>query len=560
MKLATGGSSFIGHAAVLALLLATGKTAQGGRWHQEGVAFGGGTFFGTKVDSAGNLALASFEGANMAFGAPAVSGENTLSSRRSVTDGDAQSEWRFNNRAEVLGEWIRVDLGGDRGVSRVRVLPGRTVEQRPTFFLKGYRVDLAREAAPDDWILVAQRVENPHPEVDTTADSTWIETDAAGAPLPVLGRFVRLRVVSEDPPNWVSIGEIEVYGEGFRAAGNYQSAVFDAGQPVNFGQARFAGETPEGTDLQVQFRAAADTAAWTAWHRVTSRTLAQGREGVPIEGAEPARFLQYRVAAETRHPLRTPYLARVEVDFEERLSASSVTAAIQPRRPVLGEETEFTYVLDAELGAEDEGFDRVRIGLAGTVREVRIEGVPVPEDGYAAEWDAAALRLVLAPAYRIATSARLEVVFTAVLLRPTLAVSAGVASGEGSPINYQNARPAGEEAWILTGSGFMGRPLPRGGVRIIPNPFNAGRGAAEIRIDLAKVQVPRPVTAAVFDLSGGRVRRLWDRRPAAAGRQRLEWDGRDDAGTLVQPGLYLLRVEVDADVRDVWMGAVGVVY
>ena len=56
------------------------------------------------------------------------------------------------------------------------------------------------------------------------------------------------------------------------------------------------------------------------------------------------------------------------------------------------------------------------------------------------------------------------------------------------------------------------------------------------------------------------MRTLWADRPASAGRKRLPWDGRDDAGRLVVPGLYLLRVEIRADVDDVWTGTVGVVY
>ena len=220
-------------------------------------SFAVGLFVGTELDSLGGVSLASFRGVNLALDAVASSGPNTLSGRRSVTDGNADTEWRFDNEVEVLGKWIRLDLGGDRGVSQVRLLPGKTVTQRPLFFVKGYRLEVAREATPDDWILVAQQAENTRPTVDTSADSTWIETGADGGPLPVLGRFVRLRLTREDPPNWVSIGEVEVFGEGFRAEGTFESAVFDAGQPVNFGKVWFAGQTPPGTVLRVQFRTSA---------------------------------------------------------------------------------------------------------------------------------------------------------------------------------------------------------------------------------------------------------------------------------------------------------------
>ena len=283
-----------------------------GEWVQVGAdSFAGGLFAGTEIDRSGRVSLASFRGVNLALDAAAASGPNTLSGRRSVTDGNADTEWRFDNEVEVLGKWIQIDLGGDRGVSQVRLLPGKTVAQRPLFFVKGYRLEVAREATPDDWVLVAQQAENIRPTVDTSVDSTWIETGVNGVPLPVLGRFVRLRLTREDPPNWVSIGEVEVFGEGFGAEGTFASAVFDAGQPVNLGRVWFAGETPPGTVLRVQFRTSADGETWPEWHRVPAWDVAEVGAGVALTEPEPAQFLQYRATMETRDPLRTPGLTEV---------------------------------------------------------------------------------------------------------------------------------------------------------------------------------------------------------------------------------------------------------
>ena len=542
----------------LGMVLLCCAPALAGEWVQEGTdSFAAGTFSGTEIDSVGGVSLASFRGVNLALDAPASSGPNTLSGRRSVTDGNADTEWRFDNEVEVLGKWIRLDLGGDRGVSQVRLLPGKTVTQRPLFFVKGYRLEVAREATPDDWILVAQQAENTRPTVDTSVDSTWIETSADGMPLPVLGRFVRLRLTREDPPNWVSIGEVEVFGEGFRAEGTFESVVFDAGQPVNFGQVWFAGQTPPGTLLQVQFRTSADGEAWPEWHQVSAWDLAKVGEGVELTEPEPAQFLQYRAVMETRDPLRAPKLAQVKVAFGEQLFAQAVAGAIAPLRPVLGEETSFTYTLDVEIGPEDLGFDRVHIGLPGAVQQVRFDGVVLPEDGYETGWDDEGLWLVLGAEHRMSQSGRLEVEFASVLLRPTLAVRAAVATGASA--NWQYARPVAEDAWTLVGEGVVSRALPRAGVSVKPNPFNAASAAAQIQIDLAKVQHPQALTVALYDLAGRRVRVLWDGQ-SAAGRKRLVWDGRDYSGRLVSPGHYLLRVEIDADRGDVWTGVVGVVY
>ena len=529
-----------------------------GEWVQEGAdSFSSGLFAGAEIDSVGQVSLASFRGVNLALDAVASSGPNTLSGRRSVTDGNADTEWRFDNEVEVLGKWIRIDLGGDRGVSQVRLLPGKTVTQRPLFFVKGYRLEVAREAMPDDWVLVAQQAENTRPTVDTSADSTWIETGADGGPLPVLGRFVRLRLTREDPPNWVSIGEVEVFGEGFRAEGAFESEVFDAGQPVNFDQVWFAGETPPGTILRVQFRTSADGEEWPEWHRVSAWDLAEVGEGVALTEPEPAQFVQYRAVMETRDPLRAPRLRQVAVAFGEQLFARAVAGAIAPERPVLGAETAFTYTLDVEIGLEDLGFDRVHIGLPGVVQQVRFDGLALPEDGYEAAWDDAGILLALGAGHEVSRSGRLEVEFASVLLRPTLAVRAAVALGAGA--DWQYVRPVAEDASTLVGAGVVSRALPRPGVSVRPNPFNAGSGAAQIQIDLAKVQYPQALTVALYDLAGHKRRVLWD-GSAAAGRKRLAWDGRDDSGRLVAPGHYLLRVDIDADRGDVWTGLVGVVY
>jgi len=50
----------------------------------------------------------------------------------------------------------------------------------------------------------------------------------------------------------------------------------------------------------------------------------------------------------------------------------------------------------------------------------------------------------------------------------------------------------------------------------------------------------------VFKLSGERVRRL-SPQTRGTGPHSVRWNGRDDGGRIVAPGIYLVRVEVDAD-------------
>jgi len=57
------------------------------------------------------------------------------------------------------------------------------------------------------------------------------------------------------------------------------------------------------------------------------------------------------------------------------------------------------------------------------------------------------------------------------------------------------------------------------------------------------------VSAAVFDVAGRRVRTLWNRILPSPSARVATWDLRDDAGRAVAPGLYLVRVWTDREVR-----------
>ena len=90
-------------------------------------------------------------------------------------------------------------------------------------------------------------------------------------------------------------------------------------------------------------------------------------------------------------------------------------------------------------------------------------------------------------------------------------------------------------------------------IAIAPNPFTPnGDGineTAEIDFALFRVQAARPLTIHLYTLAGRRVRQLVGL--ATGGPQKFRWDGKDEAGQVVPPGLYLCQITVEADAAGV---------
>jgi hypothetical protein len=84
---------------------------------------------------------------------------------------------------------------------------------------------------------------------------------------------------------------------------------------------------------------------------------------------------------------------------------------------------------------------------------------------------------------------------------------------------------------------------------VAPNPFTPnGDGInddLDVAFDLQRLLTPRPIKLEIYDLNGRRVRLI--ERMLSSGGYSDTWDGRDDAGGIVPPGLYVLRISTEAD-------------
>jgi flagellar hook assembly protein FlgD len=88
--------------------------------------------------------------------------------------------------------------------------------------------------------------------------------------------------------------------------------------------------------------------------------------------------------------------------------------------------------------------------------------------------------------------------------------------------------------------GVEGGPRP-GALRLHPAAPNPFRNSTRAGFDLPRAG---NVKANVYDLSGRRVRQLADGFQPAGSRS-LSWNGLDDEGRRVRPGMYVLSLQAD---------------
>ena len=284
-----------------------------------------------------------------------------------LTDGNIESEW-ISGTPKVLGRKFILDLGMDRAIWRVRILAGVGGQSQPEYFIRGYRLETSTQINPDYWRIFAEEPKNLKLDIDTESDSTWSEIDEFGNFLPRLGRFVRLELISQDRSNWVSLGELEVFGTGFIEEGTI-TGEFSSDVPVNVGRVRWSGNTPGSTRLELQFQSDMDPGFPESQ---------KGSGGFPdslFQGIEPVTHFQYLGLLRTVDPFSTPALQRIEVEYDPLLVAREVSTEVIPDTVRKGEETTVSFSATIVVEPEDYGIDLVRFDqLCLEIKDLRVNG------------------------------------------------------------------------------------------------------------------------------------------------------------------------------------------
>ena len=506
-----------------------------------------------------------------------------------MIDGDSTTPFiRYIDLEHVSRIWqimTRIDLGGRYPVNRIVFYPRPDYEDRQIAWFRLYvndGINLNRAGVPI-WELVRQETE----ESDVVA-----VTEFATRPL----RYVGFRPYN--PKRTWEIAEIEIYGEGYVSDAMYTSDIIDFGAVSSWGHIRWTGQKDPNAKLFIQTRSGSDSEPAVYWRRtgkgdeivntmengkeITQRDyykvldkLVQGpitydmenwsfwsspyefhlgAEGTPIISPGPRQYFQLKVDFVSTST-DGGYLDQIELEASHPPSARQIVAEIWPDLAVPSEQTTFTYALRPTIVGDDTGFDSVEIMTPvqiDAVRSIRVEDVEVDLSAYPPEISAHQFDVHF-PRLGVGDSRKLiEIEFDCAVLRygtefigraydsTTDEVHQLIASGDAtikSESNQLSVRTSLEEP--LLSSSEVG-----------PNPFTPnGDGIndeVEISYYLLKLTGETPVQVEICDLAGNRLRTLEETR-TTAGRYTHDWDGRNDGGDLVSPGMYLYRIFVDAD-------------
>ena len=502
------------------------------------------------------------------------------------------------NKADLPVTLI-LDLGGPFGVDSLSFYPREGLEQA---FMRGYQVWVHDGVGLDglklplgghwfnvvkDWKLVAEKGQTDNP--------------FAHIKLPL--QVVRYVAISDtislpDPTLW-EIDELEVWGNGYALVGHYESDVIDLGDRASLGNLTWSALSDSDNALLIRTRTG-QTEDPFVYHRLTGLGLA-GEERVtrdqykklrptekgsiqpdteswsgwsapypptgeePLIALAPAQYVQFRIDFQSFSPLSRSRIDSLSVGFSTPLFGREFIAELTPQQVVPGKKTAFTYAVRAILEPEDEGIDGLQVAtpLPAAIKEVRINGSPVEYSE-----DVRADRFAVSfPENRITEHATLlEVDFDAEVLVYGTRFTGRVFDTKREGDIPQIIVPGDATPDIDTDDLLVKWDLDRSLLasveisqrHLTPN-GDGVNDAVEISYRLLQVIQSIQVSVEIFDLSG---QRIWHRSAEQAnGQYTISWQGFDDAGQVVPPGLYVYQLVADADQgSNVYMGTLAVVY
>ena len=292
---------------------------------------------------------------------------------------------------------------------------------------------------------------------------------------------------------------------------------------------------------------------WGEWSNVYQFS------GEAFQSESPRRFILLEMILSTDDPSVAPVVHSLSVEFEDALLQGAM-GRIEPRQAIPNEDTRFVYTLWPQMEAEDAGFDLLRFTVPGRIDaeglELHIGSAPVAPARVEQQGDSL---LVALP--RIVTEDSIRVGFTTRVLHNATVFPLDLGLSE-RPGLWQSVEPVERRSQVvmlpeLAEHGQLIDALELASPVITPN-GDGINDALDMRFVVFKLDAAVP-TLALYDLAGRQVAAV-KATPTATG-HRFTWTGRDEAGALVAPGMYLYRLDLGAESGPgTHAGAISVVY
>ena len=515
----------------------------------------------------------------------------------------------FDLSSTYRSRGVLLVLGGRFLVREVRFRPA---PDRPDHFFERFKIGVKDEGFDTfriPWFPTLIEVkENTSPDVRVILDP------------PITIQSIQLEII-RDTPKEIGIADLEIYGGGFVGAAAYESDVIDLENLASFGEIHWSGRqdflarvdirTRTGTDPQpeilwkareeqqdsVKFLQGGGTLNFTEYKRQYGK-ISEFLKPVNIENwaspdtenwsffSSPYDFLDSGIRVVSEGPkqfiqIRADFTSTVTdggkidyIQFKASVppSVRRLVGEIFPTKTTLGEPTSFTYYITPTIRSGDLSFDGVEISTPSGVQAVdslRIGGIDQREFSSTIDSDGSGFELMLPRELTTADSGTLiEVVFRAPVLREVGTRFEGRVFHSDHPHEVRQEIVSGDanqdvESDQLTVTTSLSNTLLYA-PKVSPNPFTPNadgiNDVVNISYKLLRVISAVPISVEVFDLSGRLIKTLYSGADPL-GEYEHTWDGRDDFGNFVSPGIYFFRIQADVQSgREIKTGTLSVAY
>ena len=406
------------------------------------------------------------------------------------------------------------------------------------------------------------------------------------------------------------IAELEIFGDGFASQASYVSNVIDLGAASSLGELVWAGNLDPEATIQLSMRSGNDTNPNFYWRytfrgdersrfsssgeplTLSSYNRLEGGEKAGISpdhenwefwtppfefnktrsdlvGSKPRRYLQFKADFLSARAAAAGHLEYLQFSVSQPPIVSHVLAEIVPGQVEVGEITQFIYKILPNLERDDLGFDSIQIDTPIEVESIDAVYVGGEVQDFTIVEKNKKNFVVRLPRIDLNHTGELvEIVFQAEIFQVGTVFSGRI---------FDSQRPFEVHQRITAGNAddlAESNTLSVGLVTVENKAVNAVRLSSpvitpngddindvlEIRYDLVNLSGNVPVKIDLYNLAGVKLNQL-TKNIASSGRFSSTWDGTDNTGKLLQPGIYLLRLEVASDKKTaVEMAIVSLVY